>query len=180
LLFYGTAAAIGVSAVLFRRSPVILALIGLAVLLVAVVAAMALPSLRRTRISVMRVVRRYRQLVLLMTDIVVFALSFILSYLARFDLEIPEVYIPVVARALPVVVVVKSAVFYLGSGYRDDSVKLLIRNSLLGSAFSIAALTVAFRFEDLSRGVFVIDFFVTLLLCAGIRAVFRRLTEERR
>lgn len=179
LLFYVTAAGVGASAVLFRRSPILLALAGLLVLLAALVAAVAMPSLKRTRISVMRVIKNYRPVVLLVADILIFTLSFILSYLARFDLEIPEVYIPIVGKTLPVVVVVKSGVFYLGGGYRNDSVKRVVRNGLLGTVFSIAALTVAFRFEDLSRGVFIIDFFITVLLCAAVRTIFRRLVEEK-
>jgi len=173
LFSYAVSGAIGVIAILSKNNPILLLLAALGVVLSAIITSLTLPSLK-SRIPIAAAIRQYKQTILLITDALSFAFSFILAYLARFDLTVPDVYVGIVATALPVVVTVKLAVFYLGGGYSENATySVLARNSLLATISAVAAFTIAFRFENLSRGVFIIDFFITSLVCALIRKIFK-------
>lgn len=125
-----------------------------------------------------------RQLVLVMLDFVLVAFAYYLSYRLRFDGSEFGYYFKVFLKSLPLVIGCKLAVFFIMGVYRGlwsfistSDVALYMRASLVGSLVAVAALTFAYRFKDFSKGLFVIDFFLTTGLLLGARGSFRMFLE---
>lgn len=127
----------------------------------------------------MRLFRRYRRTVgLALFDILVISASFIAAYFIRFDWHIPEFLREKIPEALPVIVVIKLLAFMFFRLYsvewekvgRREVGKLFMAVSA-GSAVSIAAVGIAYRFVDFSRSVFIIDWLLCMVLLGGLRLV---------
>ena len=108
-------------------------------------------------------------------DLVVFSVAFIGAYLIRFEWEIPPQYLGVVKQSIPLFLGIKFLVFaalglYSREGRPGVSGTLRILYATgLGSLLAMFVATMAWRFEDYSRAVFVIDGMVTFLLAWGVR-----------
>jgi UDP-GlcNAc:undecaprenyl-phosphate GlcNAc-1-phosphate transferase len=83
-------------------------------------------------------------------------------------------------RVVPVLVIVKLATFLILGVYRGlwryvgvDSLVIYVKAVSAGSALSVLALVFAFRFEGLSRAVFVLDGLLLLMLLVASRLAFR-------
>ncbi|MDQ1589944.1 MAG: UDP-GlcNAc:undecaprenyl-phosphate/decaprenyl-phosphate GlcNAc-phosphate transferase [Pyrinomonadaceae bacterium] len=83
-------------------------------------------------------------------------------------------------RTVPVLVCVKMFAFLAAGVYRGlwryisvDGIVVFAKAVLLGSVGSVLALLVAFRFEGLSRAVFVLDTMILFMMLAGSRFAFR-------
>ena len=112
---------------------------------------------------------------LVVLDLVAFSVAFLGAYLVRFDWRIPEQYLEVVTQSIPLFLGVKFLVFaglglYGGEGVSGRSGTLrLLYASTLGSLLAVFIAVMAWRFEDYSRAVFVIDGMITFLLAWGVR-----------
>jgi UDP-GlcNAc:undecaprenyl-phosphate GlcNAc-1-phosphate transferase len=83
-------------------------------------------------------------------------------------------------RTVPVLVCVKMFAFLAAGVYRGlwryisvDGIVVFAKAVALGSVGSVLALLVAFRFEGLSRAVFVLDAMILFMMLAGSRFAFR-------
>jgi UDP-GlcNAc:undecaprenyl-phosphate GlcNAc-1-phosphate transferase len=83
-------------------------------------------------------------------------------------------------RTVPVLVCVKMFAFLAAGVYRGlwryisvDGIVVFAKAVVLGSVGSVLALLVAFRFEGLSRAVFVLDTMILFMMLAGSRFAFR-------
>lgn len=113
-------------------------------------------------------------------DWVVFAASLVLAYMARFEFSLPSYVQADMLSILPLVLAVKTSVFFLTGAYRGmwrymsmcDAVHIC-KASLLSTIIVIAGLTYVNRFVGYPRSVFMTDCLFTSFLCCALRGVIR-------
>jgi UDP-GlcNAc:undecaprenyl-phosphate GlcNAc-1-phosphate transferase len=83
-------------------------------------------------------------------------------------------------QSLPVVIICKFLAFFFVGVYRTiwdylstEDVVVQVKASILASVFAVVAVTFLFRFQDFSKGVFVIDWLLTTTFLLGTRGSFR-------
>jgi UDP-GlcNAc:undecaprenyl-phosphate GlcNAc-1-phosphate transferase len=121
-----------------------------------------------------------KQIVLVILDFCLIAFSYYLSYRLRFDSFQFPYYFKVFLKSLPAVIACKLAAFFFMGVYRSlwgylssSDVAVYLKASTLASFLSIAAVTFVYRFEDFSKGIFIVDWFITTGAILGTRGFFR-------
>lgn len=121
-----------------------------------------------------------RQIVLVIMDLCLIAFSYYLAYRLRFSSHDFVFYFDVFLRSLPAVIACKFAVFFATGVYRGiwgymstNDVFVYLRSSFLATVLTIVAVTFIYRFKDFSKGIFVIDLFLTTGFLLGTRGSFR-------
>lgn len=137
----------------------------------------------------MKPLKLYRNLVLVAAaDVALLTLALFLSYLLRFDFNIPPAFQAALIRALPIILVCKLLSFHYFDLYRGmwryTSIADLLNLLKAVSASSMIIVTVLLlgtRFIGFPRSVFVMDWCLSILLVGGfrlgIRVVMERLSE---
>jgi UDP-GlcNAc:undecaprenyl-phosphate GlcNAc-1-phosphate transferase len=125
-----------------------------------------------------------RQMLMVVLDLGLIAFSYYLAYRLRFDGTDFSYYFKVFLKSLPVIIAVKLAVFHFSGIYTGfwqfistRDVFQFIRTSLLATLASITVVTILYRFNDFSKGVFVIDCIVTTVFLLSTRGSFRLFSE---
>jgi len=102
------------------------------------------------------------------------------SFFLRFNFDIPEDSVGLIVRFLPVVILIKVIVFYFFQVYRGmwryvglGDIWILIKAISAASLLAVTVLIFIFRFQGYPRSVFIMDYVLTLGLCAGLRLVIR-------
>ncbi len=118
-------------------------------------------------------------------DAVIICLSFYLAHVFRFDFAIPEPVWRQFWKMLPLVIMAKSFCLYWFDAYkgmwRYTGTKDVISLVKAGSFASAGLMTLFLfinRFHMLSRSVFLIDWFVSLILLISLRVAIRLFFEE--
>jgi UDP-GlcNAc:undecaprenyl-phosphate/decaprenyl-phosphate GlcNAc-1-phosphate transferase len=113
-------------------------------------------------------------------DLILITLCYYLAYRLRFSGESLDIFFPSFSASLPVILVCKLAAHYLSGLYQRSwltfgmsDMPAVFRAVVAGSMASALAATYLYRFERFSRGVFVIDAILLLLVIAGSRLSFR-------
>ncbi len=119
------------------------------------------------------------QSLLVFLDFFLISFSYYLAYRLRFDNHRFVLFFKVFLSSLPVVIICKFAAFVYLDIYKNlwqhmgfSDLIDYAKASLAGSILSIACVTYLFRFESFSKGVFIIDFFLTLGLLIMVRGSF--------
>lgn len=127
-----------------------------------------------------------RQLLFVLFDLLLVAFSYYLAYRLRFSGAEFFQYFGVFLSSLPAVIGCKMVVFLAMGVYRGlwgylstSDVFLVGRASAVGTLLSVAAVTFIYRFQDFSKGIFVIDWMLTTGLLLGVRGSFRFFIETR-
>ncbi len=193
LFLYGIGAVSGVSALFVRvndtlTSPAVIIPLTLSVLLMGVYLSQIrvypekeFSRLRgRTFTPILVELTYKRQLTLVMLDFCLVAFAYYLSYRLRFDSREFAIYFKVFLQSLPVVIACKFAAFFAMGVYRGiwrylstDDISVCIKASTLASLLAVVAVTYMFRFENFSKGIFVIDWLLTMGFTLGARGSFR-------
>jgi UDP-N-acetylmuramyl pentapeptide phosphotransferase/UDP-N-acetylglucosamine-1-phosphate transferase len=114
-------------------------------------------------------------------DLAFIALSYVLSYYLRLNFRLPQgAETNSMLISLPIVVVIRTAVFYSYGLYRsiwryttfDDLVRIAKAVSV-GSAIMVVSFTLMFRFKSFPRSVFIIDWFILTVFMTGSRVAAR-------
>ncbi len=114
-------------------------------------------------------------------DLAFIALSYVLSYYLRLNFRLPHgAETNSMLISLPIVVVIRTAVFYSYGVYRsiwryttfDDLVRIAKAVSV-GSAIMVVSFTLLFRFKSFPRSVFIIDWFILIVFMTGSRIAAR-------
>ena len=120
------------------------------------------------------------QILLVLLDFWLIAFSYYLSYRLRFSSTDFIYYFKIFLNSLPAVIACKFAAFFMAGIYRGfwrfmstDDVFTYIKASFFASLITIAAITYIYRFEDFSKGIFLIDWLLTTGLLLGTRGSFR-------
>lgn len=123
----------------------------------------------------------------LVSDVLLFALSLVLAYAGRFSFQMPPSEVHALTAILPWVITVKLITFLLTGTYRGmwryfslPDAWRLAKASLLATLVILAGLTFVNRFHGYPRSVFVVDCIFTLSCCCGVRAGIRVLYSARR
>ncbi|HKR02239.1 MAG TPA: hypothetical protein VJT09_16295 [Pyrinomonadaceae bacterium] len=115
-----------------------------------------------------------------MLDVLLIIFAYYGSYVLRFGPMESSGAWRVFLRTLPVLVFVKMAAFLAVGVYRGiwrytsvDDLVVFAKAVVLGSVASLLAILFAFRFEGVSRTVFIVDAILLFMLLAGSRMAFR-------
>ena len=121
-----------------------------------------------------------RQLALVVLDFWLIAFSYYLSYRLRFNIEDFKFYFEVFLQSLPIIIGCKITAFYLMGVYRGvwdsfsfNDIYVHIKATVLGTLLSVVLITFVFRFEDFSKGLFVIDWLAITGMILLTRGSFR-------
>ena len=121
-----------------------------------------------------------KQIVLVLLDFCLVAFSYYLSYRLRFDSFQFPYYFKVFLKSLPAVIACKLMAFFWVGVYRSlwgylssNDIAVYLKASTLASFLSITVVTFVFRFEDFSKGIFIVDWFITTGALLGTRGFFR-------
>lgn len=117
-------------------------------------------------------------------DFCLVPLAYYGAYRLRFEGPDFATYFPQFLSSLPIVVGLQIPALFIVGGYRGvwryfglmDGV-VFAKGVLLGTAAIVVAIVYLFRFEDYSRGVFVIYAALLMLAMSGSRASFRLISE---
>ena len=125
-----------------------------------------------------------RQIFHVVLDFGLIAFCYYLSYRLRFSNEVFPYYFKVFLRSLPAVLICKLIAFYFLGIYRGiwgsfgaSDVFQFLKASTMATILSVVAVTFIYRFVDFSKGIFVIDWLLTLAFLLGTRGSFRFFTE---
>lgn len=121
-----------------------------------------------------------KQILLVILDLGMVAFAYYLSYRLRFSGSEFQVYFTIFLNSLPAVIACKLIAFFsLGIyramwGYMSTSdVFSYIKASTLATVLCIAAVTFVYRFQDFSKGIFLIDWLLTTGYLLGSRGSFK-------
>lgn len=129
----------------------------------------------------MRIRKIHKNFILILTiDIVLLIFSIYAAYGIRFEFHIPPYGLISLKRTLPLVLLIKMAVFFCFDLYRgmwrytgiSDLINVL-KASALSMLIIISTVLFLYGFEEFSKSVFVIDGCLTILLIAGFRLGIR-------
>lgn len=117
---------------------------------------------------------------MVLLDLTIFLVAFYGAYLFRFDFNLPEYASVQFIELLKYTMVIKFSVF-LGLGlyrgmWRYTSLRDLwhiLEATFLQSLILVTVVLYKFGFGGFSRGVFIIDWMLTVFLCGGIRIIIR-------
>jgi UDP-GlcNAc:undecaprenyl-phosphate/decaprenyl-phosphate GlcNAc-1-phosphate transferase len=119
-------------------------------------------------------------------DLVLFAVSYQIAYLLRWDASVPAQQTLIFARSLALAVAAKSVAFGFLGVYRGDwrqlsmaAAQRLLAGSILGSLITCALLFVLYPAGGFSRSILCLDGMLVLLLTTGARAAFRSIDAIR-
>lgn len=193
LLLYGVGAVSGVAALFVSAhdsltSPAVMVPLAVSVLLMAVYLAQirVYPEgdfcmLRGRPYTPILIELTYkRQLALVALDFGLVAFSYYLSYRLRFSGDDLYYYFRLFLHSLPAIIACKLLAFFVVGVYRgiwrymsSNDVFVYLKASALASLLSIVAVTFLYRFEDFSKGIFLMDWLITTALLLGTRGSFR-------
>jgi len=118
--------------------------------------------------------------IVLVYDILVFALAFVGAYLIRFDFTLEPAYRVQILRILPLLLPGKVCIFVLFGLYKGmwrytslDDFWRLGEACLLSMLFYITATLYVFGIHGVPRSVFLLDALLTFFLSGGLRVVIR-------
>ena len=121
-----------------------------------------------------------RQILMVILDFWVIAFAYYLSYRLRFDSEDFFYYFPVFLQSLPAVIACKFIAFFTIGNYRGfcqyfstNDFSIYLKSSLLGTLLSVTVVTYIYRFSDFSKGIFIIDWLLTVFMLISSRGFFR-------
>lgn len=121
-----------------------------------------------------------RQILLVILDLCLISFAYYLSYRLRYGSSSFPIYFKIFLKSLPAVIACKFIAFFAIGIYRGiwrylstNDVFVHLKASFLATIFSFFIITYIYRFEDLSKGIFVIDFLLTTGLLLGTRGSFR-------
>ena len=125
-----------------------------------------------------------RQMLLVILDLCLVSFSYYLAYRLRFNSDEFSKFFDVFLRSLPAVIACKFIAFFAFGLYRgiwgyfstSDSLNF-IKASSFASVLSVAAVTFIYRFDQFSKGIFIIDWLLTSGLLLSTRGSFRFFME---
>ncbi len=123
---------------------------------------------------------RWRTIAIAFSDLIFIAASYLLSYYLRLNFQPREAEVSVMLLSLPIVLVIRTALFYRYGLYRGvwryttfDDVVRIVKAVSIGSLVMIVSFTLLFRFSAFPRSVFIIDWFILTVFIGGSRIATR-------
>jgi UDP-GlcNAc:undecaprenyl-phosphate GlcNAc-1-phosphate transferase len=198
LFLYGTATLSGLAAIFVQQhdslaAPTVIIPLVLSVILMGIYLAQIrvypekeFSVLRKGRFTpIILEITFKRQIFHVILDLVLVAFAYYLSYRVRFGFTHEfNIFFEVFLKSLPAIITCKFVAFVLLGVYRGmwryiglSDVFVYLKASLLGTLLSLALVTYIYRFVSFSKGVFLIDWFLTAAFLVGSRVSFRSFRE---
>ena len=198
LFLYGTAAMSALAAVFVQQhdslaAPTVIIPLGLSVILMGIYLAQIrvypekeFSVLREGRFTpIIFEITYKRQIFHVGLDLVLIAFAYYLSYRVRFGFSYEfDYFFTIFLKSLPAIIVCKFVAFFALGVYRGmwrymglSDVFVYLKASFLGTLLALAFVTYFYRFSDFSKGVFLIDWFLTTTFLIGSRVSFRSFGE---
>src|SRR5262249_24699177 len=115
-----------------------------------------------------------------MLDVVLVTLAYYGAYLLRWDGRPPDQQFAIFVKTLPVVIIIDLCFLSFGGVYRGlwryvgiDDLFIIFKSVLAASIVGTLAVFLMYRSKGPSRGVFLLDLLLLLILMAGSRLSFR-------
>jgi UDP-GlcNAc:undecaprenyl-phosphate GlcNAc-1-phosphate transferase len=115
-------------------------------------------------------------------DIVLVTLAYYGAYLVRWDGHLPDEQFAIFVKTLPIIIIIDMCFLLFGGVYRGlwryieiDDLFIILRSVLAAGIVSTLAVFLSYRSKGPSRGVFLLDLLLLLILIAGSRLSFRLL-----
>jgi FlaA1/EpsC-like NDP-sugar epimerase len=132
-----------------------------------------------------RIMIKYRRPLIILTHVLLVGFSYWLAFLLRFDFFIPAAYGVIFFKTLPLIISIKTIVFYsMGIYYglwRYVSIGDLwqiLKSNFISTLFFVMATVLIHGFSGYPRSVFILDLLISVSLISGVR-LFTRLFRER-
>lgn len=126
-----------------------------------------------------------RRIVEVIIDVFLICISYYAAYLLRFGGNVSYIDFSLITASLPWLIVFRLGCFYYFGLYQGiwryigiKDVVAIFKAISASSILTILFLTLSFRFQHYSRGVFIIDWMLILLLSSGARILIRVLRES--
>lgn len=117
-------------------------------------------------------------------DLVLITVCYYEAYRLRFEDEALDLFLPSFTASLPIVLICKPIAHYVSglygrswSAFGVGDLPAVSRAVILGTASSVVLATYVYRFERFSRGVFIIDATLLLLVVLASRLSFRMMSH---
>ena len=130
---------------------------------------------------------RHRAAITTLFNLTLATVAWVFAFALRFDLSVPDRYVPVVVALLPVLLGCKLAGFAalrLSRGWwRYVSMRDLediVRGNVLASTLFLAAVVFVRGLAGFPRSIFLLDLLLCTVLMAGVRIGIRLVLEQRR
>ena len=136
--------------------------------------------------AVVRYLFQHRRAVIFITlDVIAFFVSYVAAFIVKLgDDALKGVYLAALTQSLPIVISAKMLSFLYFRLHQNSLEKIdadalfsVLKAVTVGTVISVATTTMAFRFENLPRAVFVEDWLICLILVSAIRLVAARLSR---
>jgi FlaA1/EpsC-like NDP-sugar epimerase len=128
---------------------------------------------------------KYRRPLIVFAHLIIISISYIVSFLLRFDFRISDYYVLLILRTISILVLAKLIVFYyygLFSGlwrYASiDDVWRIFKANFFSSAIFILAIIFIHNTYGYPRSIFFIDFILCTMFTSGLRFVTRLFREK--
>lgn len=127
---------------------------------------------------------KYRRVLIILTNFLLVSLSYYLSFVLRFDGNLPAVYFKVFIRTLPLLIIIKFAVFYYFGLFHGlwryvsiyDLKQIIKGNTAATLFFSLGAFFI-YGTSVVPRLIFLNDFIICTFFIGGIRSLTRIIRE---
>ncbi|MCG6910834.1 MAG: glycosyl transferase [Deltaproteobacteria bacterium] len=121
-----------------------------------------------------------KQILLIILDLGMVAFTYYLSYRLRFGSREFNLFFQIFLKSLPAVIACKLAAFFIMGIYRamwgymsTSDVFTYLKASTVATMLSVVAVTFVYRFENFSKGIFIVDWLLTTGYLLGSRGSFR-------
>lgn len=130
---------------------------------------------------------KYRRIFVIITHLFLIIWAYYFSFYTRFDFNLPQPYLDVFLKTLPLLIVVKFIIFYYFGVFEglwryvsmSDLSQIIKANGLAAAVFVLCEVFI-FGLGNFPRSVFIIDFIICTGLVAGIRFSVRLFRERYR
>ncbi len=130
---------------------------------------------------------KYRRFFIVITHIVLICGAYYLAFLLRFDFSLPPDFLPVFFKTLPLLIVVKLAVFYYFGLFRGlwryvstNDLWQIIQASAGATVIFIIANVFINGLYNFPRSIFLADFIICTFFIGGVRFLTRMIKEKYR
>ena len=130
---------------------------------------------------------KYRRLLILFANLFLVCLSYYLSFMLRFDCNLPSDYFKVFIKTLPFLILIKLSVFYYFGLFRGlwryvsiYDLKQIIKANIVATVVFIPGTIFIYGVIIVPRFIFVNDFIICVFFIGGIRFLTRIIRERYR
>ncbi len=129
---------------------------------------------------------KYKRVIFeILCDFCLICIAYISSYIIRYEGIIDHYNFGLIARSLPILIVVKLSAFYVFGVYGNIwryiglyELWNIVKGIIVSSLVSVGILLTAYRFEGFSRMIFVLDAMILVILMSALRIAFRLFREH--